>query len=191
MNKSDYTVLVAVDIGLSGAISFFDIQSGEVLSVQEMPTLPSITSTGKHRNVLDLDKLKFILEIPMLHKDKSLVVYENVHAFPGQGVISVGTLLWQRGVLQGMVKAFGYDELAIQPQVWQKYFDMVPPKDLKGITAKKTKTLRKAWLKEKSLELARDRFPEWLGKMEKSTAHGISDSLLIGKFCIETLPQTN
>jgi len=186
MNKSDYEVLIAIDIGLTGAISFFDVQSGEVLAVHEMPTKPSVTSKGKNKNILDLDKLKFLLEIPKEHNDRTLVVYENVHAYPGQGVVSVGTLLWQRGVLQGMVKALGYNELAIQPQVWQKHFGMVPHKDLKGVTAKKTKTLRKAWLKEKSLEIARAKFPEWEGKMEKSTAHGISDSLLIGKFILET-----
>lgn len=188
MNKSDYEILIAIDVGLSGAISFFDVQSSEVLSVQEMPTLPSVTSTGKKKTLLDLDKLKFILEIPMVHKDRALVVYENVHAYPGQGVVSVGTLLWQRGVLQGMVKAFGYDELAIQPQVWQKHFEMVPPKDLKSATSKKTKILRKAWLKNKSLELAREKFLEWAGRMEKSTSHGVSDALLLGQHIIETLP---
>jgi len=186
MNKDNYEVLVSIDIGLTGGISFFDVQSGEVLSVHEMPTKPSVTAKGTNKNILDLDKLKFLLEIPMVHKDRALVVYENVHAYPGQGVVSVGTLLWQRGVLQGMVKAFGYDEVAIQPQVWQKHFDMVPPKDLKGDTAKKTKTLRKAWLKNMSLQLARIKFPEWGAKMSKATSHGISDSLLIGKFMLES-----
>lgn len=76
--------------------------------------------------------------------------------------------------------------MLIQPKTWQAHFDMIPPKDLKGKTANKTKSLRKDWLKETSLIKARNNFPEWAEtKLEPKTAHGLSDALLIGKFYLE------
>jgi len=174
-----YDVLVAVDIGLHGAITFFEIgekdhPSHGLLSIQPMPTMKKITK-DKEKNVLDLEKLLFILERCKLHGDSAIVVYEDVHAFPGQGVVAVGTLLEQKGVLRGMVKALGYDELPISPKTWQKYHGIVPPKELKSDTMSKTKALRKKWLKAKSIEIAREMFPDW-----DISNDGISDSVLIG-----------
>ena len=174
-----YDVVVAVDIGLKGAITFFEIEernhpSHGLLSIQPMPIMKKITK-DKEKNVLDLEKLLFILERCKLHGDKAIVVYEDVHAFPGQGVVAVGTLLEQKGIIRGMVKALGYDELAISPREWQKFHGIVPPKDMKSDTVSKTKQLRKKWLKTKSLEVAKAMFPEW-----DIFNDGISDSVLIG-----------
>ncbi len=122
------------------------------------------------------------MEIPKVHKDGALVIYENVHAFPGQGVVAVGTLLEQRGIIRGILKGLGYDELVISPKEWQKHFNIIPPKGLKGNTAPKTKALRKRWLKLESFEAARVKFPEWIEKIKHD---GISDSLLIGQYFLE------
>ena len=185
-----YDVIIGIDIGLSGGISFFDVRSGEVLSIYEMPIKKHINSDGKEKNELDLEKLKFILEIPKVHLEDAIVVFEDVHAFPGQGVVAVGTLLEQKGIIRGLAMGLGYDELAISPKTWQKYFDMIPPEDLKGSTAVKTKTLRKKWLKGKSLELARNYFPEWAEtRLSKPTSHGLSDSLLLGLWYMENPPK--
>lgn len=188
MNKSDYEILISIDIGLTGGLAFFDIRSGEVLSLHAMPTMKEPKSNGKEKTVLDITKLLYLLEIPLVHNDNALVVYEDVHAFPFQGVVSVAGLMEQKGIIRGMSKGLGYDELPIQPKTWQKHFGMKPPEDLKGATDSKTKTLRKEWLKAKSLELARDKFKEWKGKLEPKTAHGLSDSLLMGQWYMETSP---
>jgi hypothetical protein len=180
-------VLCSVDIGLSGGISFFDTESKELLSLHPMPTKKFTNKSGKEKNVVDLDKLKFILEIPKEHGESCLVVMEDVHSFPGQGVVSMGTLMEQKGLLRGLSKALGYDELLISPKEWQKHFDLIPPKELKGTSGAKTKTLRKKWLKENSLAKARELFPEVAEtKLVKSTNHGLSDALLIGKYWIDT-----
>lgn len=179
-----HDILISIDIGLSGGIAFFEVEeithpSLGLLSLHPMPASKKKTKSGMIRNILDLDILLHLLEIPKIHGDKALVIYEDVHSFPGQGVVSVGTLLWQRGVIQGMTKALGYDELAVSPKGWQKYFDMIPPKDLKGKSATQTKTLRKKWLKDNSLVIARGKFPEWSEKFDNN-AHGLSDAVLIG-----------
>lgn len=175
MNK--YEIVIGCDIGLNGGLAFFDFVSRELLSVYSMPTMKN---PKNDKNSLDLDRLHFILEIPKVHNDRALIVMEDVHPFPGQGSVAIGTLMEQKGILRGMAKSLGYDELLVQPKTWQKFFGLVPPKDLKGSTTTKTKTLRKKWLKEESLKCARGLFPEWENKLSKSTDHGISDAILIG-----------
>ena len=69
---------------------------------------------------------------------------------------------------RGITKALGYDELPISPKTWQKTFGIVCPKEIKK------KEHRKKWLKEKSLEVARKKFPDWEMRLSKPTAHGLS-----------------
>lgn len=186
----DYDVIVSIDIGITGGITFLDTVSGEILSVNEMPTMEVAKSNGKLHKVIDLLKLRHIMEIPFLHNENAIVVLENVHPFPFQGAVSVGTLMEQKGIIRGMVSGLGYDEYQVQPKTWQKFFGMVPPKDLKGKTATKTTTLRKSWLKEKSLQIARETFTEWKDtKLSKSTAHGLSDSMLLGQWFLLNYPK--
>lgn len=183
MEKCD--VIIGVDIGLTGGIAFFDTVSAELLSVYPMPT-KEILKNGKKRNALDLDKLCFILEIPKVHKEKAIVVFEDVHAFPGQGSVSTGVLMEQKGIIRGMAIGLGYEECPISPKTWQTFYGMVPPKELKGSSASKTKTLRKEWLKAESLSNARRLFPLVAEtKLASKNSHGLSDSLLIGNWYIK------
>lgn len=183
-----YDILIAIDVGLTGGIAFFDTESKEVVGLYPMPTNKIETSSGRKKGEIDIPRLKFILEIPKVHEDTALVVLENVHAFPGQGSVAMATLMEQKGIIRGMCAGLGYDEALVEPKTWQKYFEMIPPKDLKGSSASKTKALRKGWLKEKSLEIARVRFPSWETKLERKDAHGLSDALLIGTYIIENSP---
>lgn len=190
MTLHDFDVLISVDIGLTGGIAFFDIVSGGVLALYSMPTNKIVTSSGRNKGELDIPKLKFILEIPHVKSETALVVMESVHAFPGQGVVAMATLMEQKGIIRGLCSGLGYDEELVEPKTWQKYYGMIPPKDLKGPTASKTKTLRKAWLKAKSLEIARDKFQEWANtKLAPKDAHGLSDALLIGNWYLSVYPE--
>ena len=185
--SNDYEVVIGVDIGLTGGIAFFDSVSRELLSLYPMPTVEVTTKSGKIKKQIDLERLKFILEIPREHKDSAIVVMENVHAFPGQGSVSMATLLEQKGILRGLAAGLGYDELLVEPKTWQKFFTMIPPKNLKGTTAAQTKTLRKRWLKETSLEIARGLYVQVSEtKLLEDDAHGLSDALLIGDWFLNT-----
>src|SRR5690606_14246925 len=94
-------ITIGVDDGLHGGISFFDTVSTELVGVYTMPT-KKVNKHGKDKNVIDLDRLKFILEIPKEHKDTAILVMEDVSAYPGQGVVSVGSLLEQKGLVRGI-----------------------------------------------------------------------------------------
>lgn len=179
----DYDVILGIDIGLSGGISVFDTVSGEVVALYEMPT-KQLNKNGKEKKVIDFDKVKHILETPKVHEESALVVFEDVHVFPFQGSVSSGVLMHQKGFFQGLLRGLGYVEMLVQPRAWQKHFQIVPPADLKGANAKKTKALRKKWLKEESLKVAKSTFPEWEEKI--GTKDGLSDCLLIGKYAYST-----
>lgn len=183
-NKSD--VLISIDIGLTGAISFFDFYTKELCMVKDMQNL-TVTKSKKEKKILDIEKLLFLLEIPFVKKESAVVLYEDVHAFPGQGVVAVATLLEQKGIIRGISNALGYVEFPTSPKLWQGHFGMIPPSDLKGNTVSKTKALRKKWLKEKSIELAIKNFPDFSGKLDKPTCHGRSDSMLMGKWFLDVV----
>lgn len=171
MNPPD--IVCSCDVGLSGGISFFDTVSGELLSVYNMPV---------QDGDIDLERLKFIMEIPKLHNESCCVVLEQIHAFGNSG-FGVGKLMEEKGTIMGLALGLGYEQIQIPPKEWQKYFDLVPPKDLKGSTAKKTKYLRRKWLKNNSVLKAREVFPEWAKtKLKLLGSDGLADSMLLGKY---------
>lgn len=170
-----HDVIIGVDIGYSGALTFMDAESQEILSIYDMPT-----HVVNEKKVLDIKKLKFLMEIPKEHKELAVVVMEDVHAFPGQGSVSTGALMEQKGILRGIAVTLGYDVELVHPKTWQKSYEMVPPKTLKGNTVSQTKTLRKKWLKQASISRARILFSSWaLTTFDTPNCHGRSDSALI------------
>lgn len=179
---NDFNILISVDIGLTGGIAFFDWHSKELVGLYEMPSEKITTKSGRNKGQLNVQRVKFILEIPKKHGDTAMVIMENVHAFPGQGVVAMATLMEQKGIIRGICTGLEYEEYLVEPKAWQSYYGMIPPKDLKGSTGSKTKTLRKKWLKDKSVEIAENLFPEWKDKMKKS--NGMSDAMLIGNYKI-------
>lgn len=179
-------IILSLDVGLHGGISVFDTVSKELLSVYPMPTKEATNKSGKEKSILDFDRLLFIMEIPKIHNDSCLVALEEIHAF-GDAGFGIGVLMEQVGVVRGIAKALGYDEIRIPPKEWQKYFDLVPPKELKGTSAKRTKYLRRKWLKENSVLMAREVFPEFAGtKFKLKTCDGLTDSALLGKYVLTT-----
>ena len=179
--------ILGIDIGLSGAVAYLDADEGELLAVFDMPVYytqgTAKTKTGKLRNKghIDLDKLLYMLEIPKVHFEDTLVIMEDVHTFPGQGIVSMGTLLEQKGIILGMCKALEYDVQLISPKTWQKHFYLNCPKEIKG------KDARKKWMKTHSRLYAIARFPtEWATKFMDVDAHGRSDACLIAQYAYDT-----
>lgn len=183
-----YNILISCDIGLQGGISFFDYETRELLSLYPMPTKQAINKSGREKKVIDLDHLLHLLEIPKIHNDNAIVVFEVIHSF-GDAGFGVGVLMEQLGIVRGMSKALGYDEYSVAPRTWQSHHRLICPKEIKGTSAKKTKYLRRKWLKENSLKLARELFPSCYEKIKKATSDGLADALLIGKFYLDTMSQ--
>jgi hypothetical protein len=177
--KNDYDIIVGIDLGLTGGISFFDCQSGELLSIYPMPT-KVIIKGEREKKVLDIDKLHFLLEIPKEHNDNALVIFEDIHAF-GSGGFSMDVIMEQKGVLRGLIRGFDYTPCAVHPKTWQKHFGIVPPKSMKK------KETRKTYLKNQSRKVAQGLFPGFAHKFELKGSHGLSDATLLGRFWLDTV----
>lgn len=180
--NDEYEIIIGIDVGLNGAICFWDNAIGEILALYDTPTVDTVSKSGKKKRKLDIPKFLFLLEIPKVHGERAVVVIEDVHAFPGQGVVSVSTFMEEKGIIEGLAAALGYDLVMISPKEWQKHFGIVPPKDLKGATSKKTRALRKEWIKYNSRETAITLFPSWEQKFYHKEDHGRSDACLIAKY---------
>lgn len=183
-----YDIVCSVDVGLMGGIAFFDYETKELLSLYSMPTKQSTNKSGREKKVLDIDHLLHILEIPRQHGDKTIVVFEVIHSF-GDAGFGIGTLMEELGIIRGMSKVLGYDEFSVAPRTWQSHHKLICPKEIKGTSAKKTKYLRRKWLKENSLKLARELFPSCQEKLKKVSDDGKADALLLGKFYIDTVSE--
>jgi hypothetical protein len=178
--KNEYSVILGIDIGLNGALSVFDTESKELMSIYDMPTKVKIVGE-REKNVLDIERLLFIMEIPKIHKDKAIVIFEDIHSF-GKSEFSMDSIMEQKGIVWGISKTLGYETILVSPKEWQKYYGIVSPKTLKGSNAKKTRELRKEWLKDKSRQVASEIFPRFDHWFEAKTSHGRSDAVLIGKY---------
>jgi hypothetical protein len=181
-----HEVLVAVDVGLKGGIAFFDIAecshpSHGLLSLLDMPT----SKKEGEKSLVDLERLVYILERPKIRGETAIVAFENIHSFGNSG-FGVGKIMEEKGMLRGITKALGYDELMVAPQTWQRHFKLVPPKDLKGSTAMQTRYKRRKWIKENSILTAGEKFPDWIEQLKTKTCDGLSDALLLGLWYLET-----
>lgn len=179
-------IVIGIDVGLKGGLAYFDVQERQheghgLILLKPMPTTQVAKSDGKNKTILDVDRLLFILETPNKRHETATVVMEDVHAFPGQGVVAVGTLLEQKGIILGMCKALGYQVELVQPKKWQSYFGIVCPKDLKG------KDKRKKFLKAESMKRAKVDFIDWLDHFD-THGDGLADASLIGSWFLKTAP---
>ena len=174
-------IIIGIDIGLTGALCFLDYYANDILSIYDMPVMNNgFSKNARKKTTLDIGRLNFILEIPTFHFESATVIIEDIHAFPGQGVISVGTLLEQKGIVRGLAQTLGYELVTVSPKTWQKHWNLVPPKGLKG------KEPRKKWLKENSRLLASENYPEFSAKFDEVKSHGRSDACLIAQYYRDT-----
>lgn len=67
----------------------------------------------------------------------STVVAENVHAFKGQGIVSTGTLLKNRGQVEMAAAALGVKMVFIQPLAWIECYTMKRKKHFKPSKAER------------------------------------------------------
>jgi len=116
-------ILVAVDPGLTGALAFYNTQTGE-MDVQDMPVLAeakaSKNSKGKQasRTVVNALELVALLEV-WRNLGAELLVIEKVGGLPGQSApaaFNFGAATW---IIHGAALALGYRVEATRPQEWK------------------------------------------------------------------------
>lgn len=102
--------LMAIDIGNAGGIC---VNMDELLAFHPMPEKVS-------------DRWHLISDY-----SPTVIVAENVHAFAGQGIVSTGTLLKNRGQIEMAIAALDAKEDFINPLNWIKCYTMKRKKHFK------------------------------------------------------------
>ena len=146
------TVVAGIDPGLSGAIAI--LSNGQYEYVCDMPVLKS--ESGKR--YVDAVELASIL----CSWEPDLVVIENVHAMPKQGVTSTFTFGESFGVIKGVVGALNYQSYLVSPKVWKKAAGLIKQD------------------KEASRQLAIDMFGD--APLSRKRDNGRAEALLIGYY---------
>lgn len=123
--------ILAVDIGLNGGIVLNDHNVLHVLDSKNIDLVRWVTYADK-------------------------IIAEDVHAMPGQGAVSTGTLLEQKGYLRGIAACLKIEPLFIHPLQWIECYTMKRTKHFETKSGKKDKTAWKKHLLEIAREIATD-----------------------------------
>lgn len=104
-----------------------------------------------------------------------IVVAEDVHTFAGQGLVSSGTLMKNKGILIGVASSFGLDVEFIEPMAWIKCYT------LKRSTHFEKKKQWKEHLMSKANEIRGDKYPLNLQTTDAFLIWNYRASISIGK----------
>ena len=148
-------MICGIDPGLSGAISFID---GDKVEVYDMPTITVTKGKKKVRSV----------NIPLLHEmlagmNPKVVVLEQVHAMPGQGVTSMFRFGEAYGIVQAVVACCGYPLELVTPQKWKKAMGLSKDKGASRL-------------------LATRYYPDYADKWARAKDDGRAEAVLIARW---------
>lgn len=102
--------IMAIDFGKNGGFAW---NFGEHLITRPMPD--------------DTGDIAFLI-----HEVRPDKIYgENVHAFPGQGVVSVGTFMEDAGFVKGVCAAYHIPVELIEPKAWVMWYNIGKRSDFK------------------------------------------------------------
>ena len=145
--------IIGIDPGCSGALVI--LLDGSPVEWMRMPTM----KVGKS-SVVNVPEVSSLLELGGI--DHAYI--EQVHAMPGQGVVSTATFMRAVGAIEACVQAYGIPMTHVTPQAWK----------------------RRAGLIGKDKDAARSRaiqlWPEWRALGKKGEGQALADAALIARF---------
>lgn len=173
---------IGIDVGLSGAIAMIDHPAAEV---KDVPTFTFTTKNAKAasgkrvRNRYDPAGMVSILDgftawamtgpaqTPhggKLVRGDMLVVLENVHAMPKQGVTSTFSTGMGMGMWLGILAALNLPFELVEPVVWKRRYGLLGTD--------------KAAARPKAAQL----FPSLASSLTRAKDHGRADALLLAAY---------
>jgi crossover junction endodeoxyribonuclease RuvC len=102
------SIIVGVDPGMSGAIALID-SYGALIDAYDMPVVGGLVSAHGIVELEGWDENSF-----------GMVVIEDVHSMPKQGVASSFGFGRSKGVVEGVFAALGMPIAYVSPQKWKK-----------------------------------------------------------------------
>ena len=158
-------LIIGIDPGLSGAISFFI--NGRVSEVIEMPVMAEGKKNKKQINGPQVYN-EIQSRIKNFEKKEIFVVIEQVSAMPGQGVTSMFNFGQSFGVLKGICSAMQLSIYFVRPAKWKKYFNLIKTEK----DASRTKVI--------------EIFPYISSQLSKKKDANKADAILISSFFYNT-----
>lgn len=116
-------ILLGIDCGLSGAVSFLDTRT-RALRIEDMPTL-SVGRGGKARRDLDPHTLRRWLD----DTRPAHAFVEQAQAMPKQSAYSTGIFFQQYGMILGLLVGAGVPHTVVAPVTWKRALRVPAAKD--------------------------------------------------------------
>lgn len=108
-------VLISIDPGINGAFAIF--VNGNLVKTGRVP----VCKLSPKKRGIDIPKLKSDILNFLPTTDKIYLIFENVYAFPKQGVTSTATLMEAKGTIRGLLYGlFFVEEVLVRPSVWKR-----------------------------------------------------------------------
>jgi len=148
-----YQTFIGIDPGLSGAIAAI---SPIGINFIDCPTI-KVNGKTKPNPTLMASELKQLVTL------NSIIIIENVHSMPGQGVSSMFSFGMGYGVWLGIVAALNIPVEFVSPQCWKKYYGLGTDKEASRV---------------KALQL----FPNEANNLKLKTHHGRAEALLLAEY---------
>ncbi len=158
-------LIIGIDPGISGSISFFD--DGKILDVVEMPTMIEGKKNKRQVNGSQIYN-EISKRIRNLDKKNVRVIIEQVSAMPGQGVTSMFNFGQSFGILKGICSAMQLPMYFVRPAKWKKYFNLI--------------NSEKDASRTKAIEI----FPYFSSNLSKKKDSNKADAILIASYYYET-----
>lgn len=150
--QNNVDVYIGIDPGISGAMAVIEVCNNAILSVSTYAY-----NEGVYKQVLQQ------------HSNVRSVVIENVHAMPGQGVVSTFTFGRNFGFTEGLAFACDLPYSFVSPRKWKKYFN---------VTADKATSIAKAQELYEDVSLLRT-------PRSRKPNDGIAEAILLATYAME------
>ena len=146
------TYIIGIDPGKTGALALLD-EDGELLEVEDMPTLGKNVSAHLLADILRLWRFNYTATFTS--------VIEDVSSSPQMGVTSAFSFGRSKGVVEGAVAGAGFRIVYVTPAKWKR--DMRLRKD-----------------KDAARDLATKRWPTFSPMFKLAKHDGRAEAALIG-----------
>lgn len=157
------TIVIAVDIGVTGALAAVD--SRGTCSLVDLPTR-EIPGKRMVRRRIDARGLMDLVRKFVPPGEVALALIEDVHTMPGRANSpqSQGSLMHSRGVVETVLELARLDVRAVQPATWKRWYGLIGSEKADGI------------------EKARALYPLAESHLQRKKDHNRADSLLLAHY---------
>lgn len=113
-------IYIGIDPGLSGAVAVINTDDSATLHPQQVFDTPTVLVEGEKTKRKYLTGAMASLLKPYKENSDVLVVLENVHSMPKQGVASSFCFGEGKGMWEGIIAAYAMAVELVSPQRWKK-----------------------------------------------------------------------